>query len=254
MALYGTTANAAVMNVEFGTPTAGTPYSGTAAAPDDDHAGSVQTWNQMGPTIINNNDKIGNGTSTPLYNSAGNPMPASIAVSASQNGSDAGGGGPDGAANNLLNYLYYDKGNPATAPQSFFTISGLPTTQQYNLFLYGTDNTSTGALFTLLNGTTATGVSPSTSNTTGGSVGANTTASTIPAGSPNLGADYMEFTGVTPNSSGNIVVQWSENGTATNGAGVINGFQLESVPEPASAGLLAVGAFGLLARKRRRSI
>ena len=68
--------------------------------------------------------------------------------------------------------------------------------------------------------------------------------STTPLASPQ---HYVTFTGNT-GSSGEIEISWTQGGTWT----AFNGFQLEVVPEPASASLLGLAAIGLLLRRNRK--
>ena len=65
-------------------------------------------------------------------------------------------------------------------------------------------------------------------------------------GSPNIVGDLYSTTGI-PN--GSITIEDSQGNTDTTGPGGINP---STLPEPASASLLAIGAIGLAARRRRQ--
>ncbi|HET6247234.1 MAG TPA: PEP-CTERM sorting domain-containing protein [Tepidisphaeraceae bacterium] len=62
-------------------------------------------------------------------------------------------------------------------------------------------------------------------------------------------SNYAEFTNVSPDGTGAISINISHD-SGSDGFG-IPGIQLTSVPEPASLGLLAIGAAGLLGRRRQ---
>jgi hypothetical protein len=55
------------------------------------------------------------------------------------------------------------------------------------------------------------------------------------------------------NGSGQLVIQGLRDSASTGNGVVINGLQLDAVPEPASFGLAAMGALGLVMRRRRAS-
>jgi fibronectin-binding autotransporter adhesin len=102
-----------------------------------------------------------------------------------------------------------------------YTLGGVPT-GTYDLYLYGanTDNTR-GATFTASSGNALNGLSSTINSNTGGQVNNFT-----------LGQDYVEFTGVMPDSSGNISGTFSavsNNLSGLSGEGDFNGLQLVSV-------------------------
>jgi hypothetical protein len=132
----------------------------------------------------------------------------------------------------------------ATTPGTF-TLSNVPA-GTYNLFLYGANyDGNRGAAFTVSSGTPLGGFS-STTNPGGG-----------PLQTFVLGGDYVEFTGVTPDGSGNITGTWgavSNPITGFSGEGDFNGLQLQfvPVPEPSSLAFCLVGGVGGLMRIMRR--
>jgi len=136
----------------------------------------------------------------------------------------------------------------ATTPGTF-TLSNVPA-GTYNLFLYGANyDGDRGAVFTVSSGSPVGGFT-ATMNPGGG-----------PLNSFILGGDYVEFTGVTPDGSGNITGTWgavSNPITGFSGEGDFNGLQLQfvPVPEPSSLAFCLVGGVGGLMqiiRRRRRA-
>jgi hypothetical protein len=127
-----------------------------------------------------------------------------------------------------------------------FTLSNVPA-GTYNLFLYGANYDGTrGAAFTVSSGTALGGLT-SAINPGGG-----------PLNSFILGGDYVEFTGVTPDGSGNITGTWSAVSnpiSGLSGEGDFNGLQLQAVapvPEPSSLVLCLVGGAAGVTRIIRR--
>jgi hypothetical protein len=220
--VVATTASANTIDVQF-TAAAGTEYGGTGAAPD---AGTI--WNQLnfsgpgpGPVSLTN-----------LVDSQGGATGAAISVSGYENQ-----GVLDVNENPLLSsYIYTnDTGAPATVTGSF-TISGL-TGSSYDLYLYSQiGNLGQGSSTFTINAVSQT--------VTGGASGA--TATTIPTS--DLGISYTVYSGLSP-VSGVISGTWTDNGTLF--AGVFNGFQLVSVPEPSAFLLISFASLGFIAKLRR---
>jgi hypothetical protein len=192
----------------------------------------------QGGTVFNNaNNKAGNFTFTNALDSYGNASTVSLAVP-STGGTYAGTPSSkstftasDPAA--LFNqYFYTNAGSPAT-----FTVSNLPLSAPYTLYLYGATNFYNGSSFTV-NGVTQT--------TAGGS--ANNVS--FIAG-PTANSNYVVFNGTT-SAAGTIT--GTVGGTAF---GCFNGLQvaLTPAPEPSQSAALGVGLLGLAAmglRARRR--
>ncbi|HUB23826.1 MAG TPA: PEP-CTERM sorting domain-containing protein [Tepidisphaeraceae bacterium] len=76
------------------------------------------------------------------------------------------------------------------------------------------------------------------------------------ATTPTAASNYAVWTGVEPDSSGNLIVSWNKYGDLTSTPPTtvegVSAVQLiaTAVPEPVSASLLAVGGLGLLLRRR----
>lgn len=116
-----------------------------------------------------------------------------------------------------------------TTATPFITISGLAGAT-IDLYIYAASGSATGQGSTFTFGSTAL----STTDTAG-----------VETGYTN-GVNYVKFSGLVADSSGNISGTWMRR-VAT--YGVINGFQIMVVPEPST---VLLGALGLLALMRRR--
>lgn len=192
----------------------------------------------QGGTVFNNaNNKAGNFTFTNALDSNGNASTVTLAVPSS-GGTYAGTPSSkstfvasDPAA--LFNQYFYTNANsPAT-----FTLSNLPVSTPYTLYLYGATNYYNGSSFTV-NGV---------SETTAGGSANNVSFIASPAANSN----YVVYTGTT-SPVGTIT------GTVGGAAfGCFNGLQVELTPAPEpsqsvtlGAGLLGLAALGLKARRR----
>ncbi len=132
--------------------------------------------------------------------------------------------------------------NPLSATVEF---SGLNPGGTYDLYIYSAyvdGNTATGANTPTVSLILTKGTAATTSYTYTYNM-----SDTNLLASYQLGTNYEEFSNVTPDASGNIQVE----GTAVNSS-LFNGVQLYAVPEPATLGLFAVGAAGLLLLLKRR--
>jgi hypothetical protein len=134
---------------------------------------------------------------------------------------------------NLMQDLIY-----ANVPQSI-TLSGLAANQTFNLVLYngGDQNVPGGrtSSFTV-NGITQTSVW-------------NGTANTLIAGT-----DYVQYLTATSDGSGNLVINFGVAGGSGALETDLNGFQLQTVPEPGTLALVSAGAALLLGYQRRKAL
>ncbi len=135
---------------------------------------------------------------------------------------------------------YYSYNNNLTQPGTVtVTIGNLTPGSMFNLYVYGTaDHQGAGASFS---------VNGSATQTTYAN-------DSYPSGAFVAGADYVSFSSVAVNGLGNLVIDISHS-TEPNYS-VINGFQLQAVPEPTTFAAIALGLGLLGVRKpvvRRRS-
>lgn len=234
IALASNAAEASLINVDFGpTPDGhGTYKSGdgeTYTGPGVTVGSASDTWNvtQMGASNL------------ALVNSAGVATNVKMSVAANYNGTAAAGSDFTSSA---FRNLTWDCIGGKPGSEITVTLTGL-TAGTYDLYLYSvppTDGEGRWATWTITGSTTASVA-----------IGPNSKASTFIQGT-NYGV--VE---VTVNNTGTLTIT---SATGTNASGtsesILNGFQLISVPEPASAAMLTFAAIGLLAyawRKRRKN-
>jgi hypothetical protein len=218
-ALVSSPAPASLINVDFGSTTGPSPtYSGTAVAPD---SGTV--WNGLNPAA--NVTAFATYTSGALVDSNGNATTVTTTVN---NSWDYYGASDSVIAPDLMHdYLF-----TTTPPGNFtFSIDGLINGGLYNLYLYS----DTGA--------------QATDFSVGGVVQQVVNSHAQSAWTP--GANYTEYQGLVA-TGGTISVSVSGRSTLPITYGVLNGFQLQQVPEPSTIALFATGLIGLLTCAWRR--
>ncbi len=227
-------AAATVVNVQFDVPHQGVSqvYTGTAAAPE-----TGTFWNQINTSNTNNSGTV-----------SGANLTASDGVTATTigftiTGSDLYGSAPNfafnnnGTNNNLLeNFVVGGPFSKSDSTAESLTISGLTPGATYDIYFYGSKNP--GADSTLTIGSTTVATDGAVVNTA------------TPFDSADQGHEWNVIDGLVANGSGNLVGYVGTGSDA--GYAAINGFQVVAVPEPGSAGLLALGAIGvgLLGMKR----
>ncbi len=143
----------------------------------------------------------------------------------------------NGTNNNLLeNFVVGGPFSQSDSTAESLTISGLTPGVTYDIYFYGSKNP--GADSTLTIGSTTVATDGAVVNTA------------TPFDSADQGHEWNVIDGLVANGSGNLVGYVGTGSDA--GYAAINGFQVVAVPEPGSAGLLALGAIGvgLLGMKR----
>lgn len=265
-ASLGSMASASVVNIDFnrllGTGLPTDTFVGLGAAPDNP---ANTTWNGL------NRATSGSGiTGSSLLNSAGLATSVSINIpptigQGSAIGDQELGGAPLTFEDLMFDSISIDSGAAGTLVTKSGTIAGLVIGGTYEIYFYsqGDDNNGSGGndgqngLFAI-------------TSTLGGSVigtAKQTGYDGISGGNGILteNVEYVKFS-ATASSSGEIFFKWenvvpgvnvtTDNvpNSTNNGSrfAVLNGIQIvQVVPEPSSALLALLGAFGLMARRRR---
>ncbi len=259
----GATSVTNLVNVEFGQGNSGA--SGTVGS---------AVWETQTPYSLSSSSDIWNRTSYGLINTQSSPLAlvdtagssTGLALTLSVTGADGGNTyvGFNNNPDSLLYNTYLDEhGLTAFSNAAYAKVSGLNTEAKYDLILY--PNGSTVTEFQVAGSGTygpesiSSYLGSSNLNATGVSqttfvMPTNTGPSSAGTGS-NVG-NYLRFDGISPNSSGGIVIQFF-GVPGFGGEGDFSGFQIapaSSVPEPAALGLFAFGGIGLLLTARMRKV
>jgi hypothetical protein len=175
------------------------------------------------------------------------------------------GTGTDGLTANPKELMSQSWVSNSSSETIIFALTGLTPNAPYNVYAYGGgSNAGNGAAFSLPTANQGTGYGTGagwqSTAALGGAAGAYTTV--LPAtatyhsvfsasgGSnptPEQGLTWVLLPAVA-DANGDLLLFNQEN---VNGKGYVNGFQIQSAPEPASIGLLGAAALGLLSRRRR---
>ena len=229
-------AQGAAINIQFGkganTPTA-PAYTGTGTAALANNGGTAgatdsgTTWNEVGPT---------GGSAAKASNGATltSPVTVSVTNNGAYNFPNAAGYTDTTQPRTLLDFFDY---NHNTA-NSTFTITGLAA-GTYDLYLYGINGNYKDSRVT----TFAVSVNSASQGSKSASNG--TTGDTSFVNNSN----YVVFPALTVPAGATISGTYTSTGSEAD----FNGIQIVAAPKPVSAGVVALGSLGLLARWRRRA-
>ena len=220
-ALLASSATAALINVDFNSSGPGTSV-GTFAGTGILGGG---TWN--GVTVNQNAQSL---APTSLLDSTGAASGVSVAIPAYE-GAWNFASQPASSWKPLMgDYVYVNLAGQSTAT---ITLSGLGSSTVWDLVFYSASGQEEGSNFT---------IGATTKQTTdSGSIGATLTA----------GDEYVLFNNIVSDGSGTISIDWANYGTP---GSVLNGFQIQAVPEPSSMLALALTTLmGFVARQRFRT-
>ena len=128
--------------------------------------------------------------------------------------------------------LYRDFINPTTTSAMSIGVAGLTGNTQYKIGLYAYDNSNTKTITFTDYTTGAAGNSGQVPFTAGATFTSND--------------QFATFFNATTNSAGNLVFR----ATSNSGGALISGLVIDSVPEPASIGLMSLAALALYRRRR----
>ncbi|MEM6332002.1 MAG: PEP-CTERM sorting domain-containing protein [Planctomycetota bacterium] len=232
--LMTATASAEVINIDFqafSDIANGNTYAALGAAPDDP---ANTTWNSVqfdditNPVSLVNSAGMASSVELTSHVATNNIFPSTQTGAAAANVSGGTDGAPVHSAHALLREFISQFGGVAT-----LTLDGLDPSATYDLYLYGGGN-SEGA---------------DTRFTVGGNA-QDTTGTAAATTDLTLGEDYVVFTGIAPDVSGSLSIQWQQ--IAPGPAGFYGLQVVEVIPEPGSMSLLGAG-MAVVAFRRRKS-
>ena len=241
-------AQAQLINVQFADNATGDAYGGGGPTVEPTQSGAVvlgsvgDMWNALSGFTYSSYPTGGSGGPYSLVYANGSP--STVAVSSlTFNGSNASNE-PNFPSTSSFNGTPWANlmgayiSVPSQNTPGYVSLAGLTPSATYNLVCYSAPNAGEvrSALFTV-NGLTL-------------STAYNGTANTLIQG-----VDYVEFTGVKSDATGNLAITFSGTGSAESGLnaeGDFNGFQLEQVPEPVTFAISGVGTVLLLLSRRHR--
>jgi hypothetical protein len=195
------------------------------------------------PGMTWNYQAAGSGTYGPFLDSTGADSGVTMTLSGMTRATDLGGNAPTGFGALYTGYLYF--GNASVV------LNGLDPNLTYDVvFFSGFSNNNSGTLNRHYGAEITHEDTMLRSFGNLGTGGATTLSE---------GQNYVHFRDLSPTISGSLTFAMKTNtladtnisGFTLGGAGVVNGFQLVAVPEPAIMGLLCLGGLVLAARRRR---
>ncbi len=230
-----------IINVDFNTPSASAGNGvlrsdGTTNLNPFAAGASTGTWNEA--VVASGNTITAPAPPTaPYVDASGNPTSLTVSLS-NFNGPGFTGNDVYSPAPGFLHSFMLENDSITAS----MTIGGLTPLATYNLYLYGTNyGGGAGATFTIDSVFQTTTGDYHTSPFTGYAAGSNYVLFTVAAdGSGSLGVTVVgSSTANFPGGGGTVL-------------GILNGFQIQSVPEPGSLVLCGLGAIGIFALARRR--
>jgi hypothetical protein len=218
--VIASSATATLINVDFNSSGPGTSV-GTFAGTGILGGG---TWN--GVTVNQNAQAL---ATTSLLDSTGAASGISVTIPAYQGAWNFASQPPSSWKPLMGDYLYVTAAGQSTAT---INLSGLGSSTAWDLVFYSASGQGEGSNFT---------IGATTKQTTdSGGIGATLT----------VGDEYVVFNNIVSSGSGTISIAWENYGTP---GSVLNGLQIQSVPEPSSVFLVSSAALCGAAACRVRS-
>jgi hypothetical protein len=191
------------------------------------------TWNYM---------SSGNATAESLLDSTGATTSVKMTRTNMSSNTDLGGNAPVGFGELYKGYLYFTSGS--------IVLSGLDPSRKYDVVFFSGFSNNDGGTLNRHYGAEITHNTTTLRSYGNLGTGGSTTLTE--------GQNYVHFKNLSPTGGGTLTFAAAKNtavdpnvpGFKLGGVGVINGIQI-AIPEPATMGLLGLGALILTARGRR---